>query len=80
MVSRESQAVETAMRTYLWPTPPGGIDHQGWALGRTVRSLELEVIVSQVPGVVEINGLNLFTPRPPADTCRSQSTRPENRY
>ena len=57
-----SQAVETALRTYLWPIPPGGSDNQGWPLGRKVRSLELEVIVSQVAGVVEVNGLSLFTP------------------
>lgn len=59
-----SQAVETALRTYLWPIPPGGSDNQGWPLGRRIRSLELEVIVSQVQGVVEVNGLNLFTPLP----------------
>jgi hypothetical protein len=58
------QAVETALRNYLWPIAPGGSDNQGWPLGRKVRSLELEVIVSQVPGVVEVNGLNLFTPQP----------------
>lgn len=57
-----SQAVETALRSYLWPLVPGGSDQQGWPLGRNVRSLELEVIVSQVAGVVEVNGLNLFTP------------------
>jgi hypothetical protein len=56
------QQVETALRTYLWPVPPGGPTNQGWPLGRTVRSFELDVIVSQVPGVVEVNGLNLFTP------------------
>ena len=59
-----SQAVEAALRGYLWPITPGGSDNQGWPLGRKVRSLELEVIVSQVPGVVEVNGLNLFTPLP----------------
>lgn len=57
-----SQAVETALRSYLWPIPPGGPLKTGWPLGRSVRSLELEVIVSQVPGVVEVNGLNLFLP------------------
>ncbi|MGA3345111.1 MAG: baseplate J/gp47 family protein [Terracidiphilus sp.] len=55
-----SQAVETALRSYLWPLAPGGIDSTGWPLGRNVRSLELEVVVSQVPGVIEVNGLNLF--------------------
>jgi Baseplate J-like protein len=59
-----STAVETALRNYLWPIAPGGSDNQGWPLGRRVRSLELEVIVSRVPGVVEVNGLNLFTPLP----------------
>jgi hypothetical protein len=57
-----SQAVETALRSYLWPIAPGGTDNTGWPLGRGVRSLELEVIVSQVPGVIEVNGLNLFVP------------------
>ena len=55
-----SQAVETALRSYLWPLAPGGVDNTGWPLGRNVRSLELEVVVSQVPGVIEVNGLNLF--------------------
>ena len=57
-----SQQVEQALRRHLWPIAPGGVDNQGWALGRHVRSLELEVIVSQVPGVVEVNGLLLFQP------------------
>lgn len=56
-----SQAVETALRAYLWPIAPGGADNTGWPLGRHVRSLELEVIVSQVPGVIEVDGLNLFS-------------------
>ncbi len=57
-----AQQVELALRTYLWPVPPGGPAKQGWPLGRTVRSLELDVIVSQVAGVVEVNGLVLCTP------------------
>jgi hypothetical protein len=56
-----SQAVETALRSYLWPLAPGGPNSTGWPLGRAVRNLELEVVVSQVPGVIEVNGLNLFT-------------------
>ncbi len=55
-----SQAVETALRSYLWPLAPGGVDSTGWPLGRNVRNLELEVVVSQVPGVIEVNGINLF--------------------
>ncbi|MGH9561408.1 MAG: baseplate J/gp47 family protein, partial [Terracidiphilus sp.] len=55
-----SQAVETALRSYLWPLAPGGLDNTGWALGRHVRALELEVVVSQVPGVVDVDGINLF--------------------
>lgn len=57
-----NQAVETALRSYLWPIPPGGPDNTGWPLGRTVRSLELQVIVSRVPGVTEVDGLSLFLP------------------
>jgi hypothetical protein len=57
-----SQAVETALRSYLWPLAPGGPDGSGWPLGRHVRSLELEVVVSQVPGVIEVNALELFAP------------------
>jgi hypothetical protein len=52
--------VEQALRGYLWPLAPGGPTRLGWPLGRTVRSLELEVVVSKVPGVVEVNGLLLF--------------------
>lgn len=56
------QQVELALRTYLWPLAPGGNTNQGWPLGRQVRSLELEVIVSQVSGIEEVNGLTLFSP------------------
>jgi predicted phage baseplate assembly protein len=56
-----AQAVETALRSYLWPIAPGGMNQTGWPLGRTVRQLELEVVVSQVAGVTEVNGLNLFS-------------------
>jgi hypothetical protein len=58
-----SQQVQQALRVYLWPIPPGGPANQGWPLGRTVRSLELEVIISQVPGVSEVNGVLLFLPQ-----------------
>ncbi len=56
------QAVENAIRAYLWPIPPGGLDNGGWTLGRGVRSLELEVVASKVAGVVEVDCLHLFTP------------------
>ncbi len=59
-----ARQVEMALRTYLWPIAPGGPSGQGWPLGRTVRSLELDVIVSQVQGVVEVNGIELFQPQP----------------
>lgn len=55
-----SQQVEQRLRAYLWPLAPGGFANEGWPLGRSVRSLELEVIVSQVAGLVEVNGLILF--------------------
>ena len=56
-----AQAVETALRSYLWPLTPGGMDGTGWPLGRTIRQLELEVVVSKVAGVTEVNGLNIFS-------------------
>ncbi|HVZ20626.1 MAG TPA: putative baseplate assembly protein [Vicinamibacterales bacterium] len=54
------QQVEDALRRYLWPLEPGGPAQTGWPLGRHVRSLELEVIIGQVDGVVEVNGVQLF--------------------
>jgi hypothetical protein len=58
-----SQQVEQTLRTYMWPTAPGGQNQQGWALGRTVRSLELLVVAGTVPGVSDVNGLFLFLPQ-----------------
>jgi hypothetical protein len=52
--------VELVLRQYLWPLAPGGFSKTGWPLGRMVRSLELEVIVSQVAGITEVDGLLLF--------------------
>jgi len=76
-----SQAVETALRSYLWPLAPGGVDNTGWPLGRTVRLLELEVVVSQVAGVSEVDGLNLFTTLQPSGSYQivtaSASSSPE---
>ena len=52
--------VREALRRLLWPLAPGGLDGQGWPLGRAVRSRELEVEVSRVPGVDELRGLRVF--------------------
>ena len=52
--------VRKALRQLLWPLPPGGPDDQGWPLGRSVRTRELEVEISRVAGVLEVTGLNLF--------------------
>lgn len=52
--------VREALRRLLWPLSPGGLDGSGWPLGRAVRSRELEVEVSRVPGVEELRGLRLF--------------------
>ena len=60
-----------ALRRLLWPLPPGGVDGNGWPLGRAVRERELEVEVSRVAGVAEVTGLNLFAPGPtPGGRCR----------
>ena len=52
--------VREALRRLLWPLPPGGVDGEGWTLGRPVRERELEVQISRVPGVREVSGLRLF--------------------
>jgi hypothetical protein len=53
-------AVATALRQFLWPLAPGGLDGSGWTLGRSVRDLELEVAVARVAGVSSVNGFSLF--------------------
>jgi len=52
--------VAAALRKFLWPLAPGGLDEKGWVRGRAVRDLELEVVVGRVAGVDTVNGLNLF--------------------
>jgi predicted phage baseplate assembly protein len=52
--------VREALRRLLWPLAPGGLDRNGWPLGRAVRSRELEVEVSKVEGVDELRGIHLF--------------------
>lgn len=56
------QAVSEAVRTFLWPLPPGGPyeDADGWPLRRPIRDREIEVVVARVPGVDEVIGVRLF--------------------
>ena len=54
--------VRQALQRLLWPLPPGGVDANGWPLGRRVKTRELEVEVSRVAGVSEVTGLKLFAP------------------
>ena len=60
-----TRAVQTAVRTLLWPLPPGGPFEQatGWPLARAVRDREIEVAVSRVPGVDEVIDIRLFDRR-----------------
>lgn len=53
-------SVREALRRFLWPLMPGGVESTGWELGRAVRERELEVVIAQVPGVSTISGVNLF--------------------
>jgi hypothetical protein len=55
------QGVTEALRDFLWPLGPGGLDGQGWPLGRAVQERELEVVVARVAGVAAVNGLQLFS-------------------
>lgn len=52
--------VRDAIRRFLWPLTPGGVDGTGWPLGRTVKQREIEVVVAQVGGVAEVTGVQLF--------------------
>lgn len=54
------KAVEQALKTYLWPLPPGGQRGDGWPLGRAVEKNELRTQAGRVPGVEAVNGLRLF--------------------
>jgi predicted phage baseplate assembly protein len=62
-VDRDSalNSVRLALRQYLWPLAPGGNDGTGWPRGRAVRDREVEVVVAQVPGVLSIQGVHLFS-------------------
>lgn len=53
-------AIEEALRLFLAPVEPGGREGTGWALGRTLTNLELEVIVARVEGIEAVYGVNLF--------------------
>jgi predicted phage baseplate assembly protein len=52
--------VKAAVQNALWPLPPGGYTQTGYPLGRPIRTLELEVVIANVPGVDEVTGINLF--------------------
>lgn len=53
-------AVDDALRDYLWSLTPGGFEGQGWPLGQRVLDRELEVVVARVQGVRVVNGVELF--------------------
>lgn len=54
------QAVRDAVRVFLWPLAPGGLDGAGWRLGASVTEGEIEVAVSRVAGVRSVGGIALF--------------------
>jgi predicted phage baseplate assembly protein len=53
--------VELILRQYLAPLPPFGPDGEGWPMGRSVRSAELEAVAVQVDGVQLVEDLLLGT-------------------
>jgi predicted phage baseplate assembly protein len=54
------QDVKDALIRVLWPLPGGGLNDQGWPLGRELSNRELAVEAARVKGVSEVAGLNLF--------------------
>src|SRR6202044_97411 len=73
-VAAVSSAVTDALYQHLWALPPGGPDGQGWGRGKSVRHRKLEVIVEQVPGVDEVDGVNLFQAPMPVQPAAGQQT------
>src|SRR5262249_51406831 len=53
-------AVREAVRRVLWARLPRGPEGNRGALGRPVRDREIEVVAAQIPGVLEVHGVNLF--------------------
>jgi hypothetical protein len=58
------QEVKDALIRVLWPLPGGGLNGQGWPLGRELSNRELAVEAARVKGVSEVAGLNLFQRNP----------------
>lgn len=56
------QAVDRALRDYLWPLMPGGLAGRGWQMGRSVEAAELYAAVARVAGVRAIHGIQLHVP------------------
>jgi len=56
------QAVDQALRDYLWPLPPGGLGGTGWQFGRALEAAELYAAVARVPGVRAIHQIQLHRP------------------
>ncbi|RMH34158.1 MAG: putative baseplate assembly protein [Nitrospirae bacterium] len=54
------QHVREALRRLFWPLPPGGLQGEGWPLGRAVRDQEVEVEVSRVAGINSVVAISLF--------------------
>ncbi|MGH7943388.1 MAG: putative baseplate assembly protein [Opitutaceae bacterium] len=54
------QDVKDALIRVLWPLPGGGLNDEGWPLGRELSNRELAVEAARVKGISEVAGLNLF--------------------
>lgn len=55
-----TQAVQTALVNYLWPLSPGGARGDGWGMGVSVSSNELQTQVARVPGIRAVKSFSLF--------------------
>jgi predicted phage baseplate assembly protein len=55
-------AVRDALRAFLWPLAPGGVEATGWPLGRRVVGNELEAACARVSEITAVNQLKLFRP------------------
>jgi len=56
-------AVRDALRAFLWPLAPGGVEQTGWPLKRPLVGNEMEAACARVGDVIAVNALRLFRPR-----------------
>jgi hypothetical protein len=58
-IDQVEQDAEMRLRQYLSSLPPGGPDGEGWPLNKSLVSKDLDAVVTRVPGVEFVQGLEM---------------------